>query len=262
MAAPPPPIVHVPDINEACATFEHHLDEFRKDTESGAQFFYAMMAIHGMARENEDIYRTIDSRAMFWNTNVAALQMAFFVILGRIFDQKSHYNIDRLLSFARLNQAVFSIEALADRKRRGSSNADEWLPNYLKGSYKPNDKDFKCLKLYVKKYRGIYEKNYLIIRNKIYAHKELALKSDKDSAFANTRIMELEKIFSFLTHSHEILWQLYHNGEKPRFRRIASSSTRMMRKAVSSYQTQTVQQRITTETKEFLRDISSVRSSE
>jgi len=91
----------------------------------------------------------------------------------------------------------------------------------------------------------------------VYAHKELALKSDKDDVFANARILDLEKLLAFLTHVYEILWQLCYNDAKPRFRRIVSSSSRMLQKPVPSYQTQTVQQHITTETKEFLRRISS-----
>lgn len=91
----------------------------------------------------------------------------------------------------------------------------------------------------------------------MYAHKELALESNKNDVFANAHILELEKLFAFLTHVYEILCQLCYNGVKPRFRRIVSSSSRMLQKPVPSYQSQTVQQRITTETKEFLRRISS-----
>jgi len=254
--AAPPPIGHIPNVTEACASFEHHLDEFRKEAQGGAQFFYAMMAIHGTAGESDEVYRTIDDAALFWNTNIAALQSAFFVTLGRVFDQKSSYNIDRLLKFAQDNPAVFSKEALAERKRQHAHNVDEWLPEYLKTVYEPDTKDFRCLRKYVDKYRKIYSKNYDPIRDRVYAHKELALKSDKDDVFANTRIMELEKLFAFLTHVYEMFWQLYHNGRKPRFERIISSSARMLRKAIPSSQNQTVQQRITTETKKFLRGIS------
>lgn len=54
--AAPPPIGHIPNITEACASFEHRLDEFRKEAQGGAQFFYAMMAIHGMAGGSDEVY--------------------------------------------------------------------------------------------------------------------------------------------------------------------------------------------------------------
>lgn len=156
MAAPPPPIGHIPNITEACASFEHRLDEFRKEAQGGAQFFYAMMAIHGTAGGSDEVYQTIDDAALFWNTNIAALQTAFFVTLGRVFDQRSDYTIDRLIKLAQANPAVFSKEALAQRKRRLDHNADEWLPEYLKTAYEPDTKDFRCLRSYVDKYRKIY----------------------------------------------------------------------------------------------------------
>ncbi len=238
--AAPPPIGHIPNITEACASFEHRLDEFRKEAQGGAQFFYAMMAIHGMAGGSDEVYRTIDDAALFWSTNVAALQTAFFVTLGRVFDQCSDYTIDRLLKLAQANPAVFSKEALAERKRRLAHNADEWLPEYLKTAYEPDTKDFRCLRRYVDKHRKIYLKNYDPIRDRVYAHKELALKSDKDAVFANAHILQLEKLFTFLNHIYEILWQLCYNGVKPRFRRIVSSSSHMLQKPVPSCQSQTV----------------------
>jgi len=78
--------------------------------------------------------------------------------LGRVFDQRSDYTIYRLLKLAQANPAVFSKEALAERKRRLAYNADEWLPEYLKTAYEPDTKDFRCLRSYVDKRRKVYLK--------------------------------------------------------------------------------------------------------
>ncbi len=76
-----------PKMQEIGADFEHHLDEFRKEIQGGTQFFYAMLAINAVAVENGPALEKLNDAALFWNTNIGALQTAFFVTLGRVFDQ-------------------------------------------------------------------------------------------------------------------------------------------------------------------------------
>jgi AbiU2 len=238
-------------IEEIGRHFEHHLEEFRKEVQGGTQFFYAMLAINAMGA-NEHVLTRLNDAPLFWKTNIAALQTAFFVTLGRVFDQKSAYNIDALVRLAQNNICLFSKSALAERKRRQSSNADEWLPQYLRDAYEPSLSDFRCMRKYVKKYRALYEKNYDPIRDRIYAHKELARQSDKHSLFSQTRILELQKLFGFLNQLYTILWELYFNGNAPRFRRIPYSVTRMLREERSRHRARTVQENIVDEVRQYL----------
>ena len=240
------------NVAEASEQFEHHLEEFRKEVQGGTQFFYAMLAINGLASQNEFVREKLNDTSLFWNTNIGALQLAAFVTLGRVFDQKSAYNIDKLVGLAQGNIGLFSKPALGERKQKESRNADEWLDNYLKDAYEPSSDDFRCLRKYVRKYRRIYQDNYDPIRDRIYAHKELARDSDKHVLFANTRILELEKLFVFLNHVYHILWELYINGRAPAFRRIPFSIMRMLNQTIPSGRMHTVQETIVTEAREFL----------
>ena len=142
------------------------------------------------------------------------------------------------------------------KKRQNSSNADEWLSDYLEKAYVPSHDDFRCLRKYVKKYRRIYQSNYDPIRDRIYAHKEYAASSDKHDLFARTKILELEKLFAFLNHVYGILWELYFNGRAPQLKRISFSSARLLRDRAPRYMSHTVQEDIAAEVQGFLYGVS------
>jgi hypothetical protein len=234
------------------AHFEHHLEEFRQEIEGGTQFFYAMLAINAVAATDAEVLDRLNSAPLFWKTNMAALQTATFVILGRVFDQKSTYNIDALVRLAQSNITLFSKEALGERKRTLSSNADEWLAHYLTDVYEPSHDDFRCLRRYVRKYRKIYESTYDEIRDRIYAHKEVAPREARSLLFSRTRVLEIQRIFNFLNQTHRALWELYFNGSAPRIRRMPYSVTWMLREEKPSCSGRAVQQTIIDEIRNFL----------
>ena len=86
---------------------------------------------------------------------MGSLQTSFFMVLGRIFDQDSKHNIDKLVKTAQENREIFSKGALAKRKTEQSNNADEWIDDYLKSVYEPTAKDFRELRKKVKEFREV-----------------------------------------------------------------------------------------------------------
>jgi len=58
---------------------------------------------------------------------MGALRTASFIVLGRIFDQSSKHNIDRLLGMAQKHSEIFSKDSLGKRKRQGQPIEPEWL---------------------------------------------------------------------------------------------------------------------------------------
>jgi hypothetical protein len=231
--------------------FEHELEVFRTEAQSGTQFFYAFLAINDIIVENKKIRHVVNSAPLFWKTNIGALQTAFFITLGRIFDQRSKHNIDSLLRFAQDNKTIFSKDALAKRKRKDSQNADDWLEDFLKESYEPVTDDFRRLRKYVKKYRKIYEANYRDIRRKIYAHKELSDEVQIKQLYQKTKIRELERLFVFLNKLWEALWQLFHNGRKPVLQPMRHSINRIKQLRKPELDSSTVQEQIVKEAQDF-----------
>jgi len=232
-------------------SFTHELEIFRAEAEAGAQFLYANLAVNAILARDKKALNAVNRTPLFWKTNMGALQTAFFIVLGRVFDQQSRHNIDSLLKIAQKNIAIFSKAALAERKRRASHNADEWLSDYLKDAYEPTNADFRLLRKQVTRYRKIYEKNYRDIRSKIFAHKEISETTEVEELFSKTNIRELQKVFVFVNSLCEALWQLLHNGKKPVLKPMRYSVKAIMRTWKPERHGQSVQERVVGEAQDF-----------
>lgn len=233
--------------------FERELEVFRTEAQAGAQFFYAFLTIKTIMSDKKSVLKVVNCTPLFWSTNIGALQTSFFIVLGRIFDQDSKHNVGSLLRIAQDNAEIFSKEFLADRKRRDSPNADEWLEEYLRESHVPTKEDFRELRKQVKEYRKIYETSYRDIRSKIYAHKEIVDLADVQALFSKTRIRELQKIFMFVNALYEALWQLFQNGAKPKLRSTRYSIKSIIRNPAPGWHIQTIQERMVKEVTDFFR---------
>lgn len=235
--------------------FTRELEIFRTEAQAGAQFLYGYLSFKSIISEKKKTLNAINRTPLFWNTAMGALQASFFIVLGRIFDQNSKHNIDRLLKAAQDDIGIFSKAALANRKRKGSENADEWIDDYLKTVYEPTIRDFRALRKKVKEYRKIYETNYRDIRHKIYAHKEVSDSEEVQKLFSKTNIMELQKVFVFVNALYEALWQLLNNGRKPVLQKMRYSVKSMKRDRKPEWQSQTVQERMVAEVDDFLKEL-------
>ncbi len=233
--------------------FADELEVFRTEAELGIQFFYSYLAVDAVAGEHKDVHRLLNRAPLFWNTALGALQTSTFIALGRVFDQKSKHNLDRLLKIAQSNMAIFSKEALAGRKRRINANADDWIDEYLRDVYVPNADDFRRLRRHVAKRRTVYEDNYRALRHKIFAHKEISAQEDVQALFSKTNVRELQQLLIFLRRLHEALWQLYHNGHKPTLRPARYSVKRIREQPSPEHRGRALQERLTHEIEAFLK---------
>ena len=240
------------DMKQPEDIFANELEIFRTEAESAIQFFYSYLTIHAVAGEDKEVYRLLNTAPLFWNTTLGALQSSTFIALGRVFDQKSKHNVDRLIKIAQSNMVIFSKESLARRKRRGSDNADEWLYEYLIDVYVPNADDFRRLRRHIAKRRKIYESNYRNIRHHIYAHKVVSERGKEQALFGKTNIREFQNFLIFLRKLHEALWQLYHNGRKPTLQPARYSVIRIREKPSPQYRGQGLQERLIHEIEAFL----------
>jgi hypothetical protein len=148
------------------AKFDQELELYRQECESAAQFFFGYLAIHEVARRREAVWELLNRNAMFWNTASGAMQTAAIIAVGRVFDQGSPHNIDRVLKLAQDSPSIFSRTALGRRKQAGAPQAPSWLAEYLDKAYVPVTADFRRLRAHVKKRRRIYEANYRDLRHK------------------------------------------------------------------------------------------------
>jgi len=240
-------------VNSPAAEFESQLELFRTEAESAIQFFFAWDTVHTVAAKDMAVVRLLNEAPLFWNTNLGALQASALVTLGRVFDpDPKNHSVTRLLSLAHANLDIFSKQSLAARRRKGSANADEWLPEFLKTAYEPIGDDFRRLKRYVSERRKIYEAKYRPLRHKVYAHRGVATHLEVAELFGKTNIRELQRLLIFLSRLHEVLWQLYFNGRKPSLRPARFSVARMLEHPSPSARNRKLQERLVQETRAFL----------
>jgi nitroreductase len=233
--------------------FQSELEVFRTEAESASQFLFGYFAVHAVAFDRKQIHRLLNTAPLFWNTALGALQLsAAHIALGRIFDQETTHNVNRVLRLAQQNPTIFSKEALGRRKRALSRNADEWLDDYLKTAYVPSAKDFRRLRSHVAKKRRIYEDKYRALRHQFFAHKEISDRVQVDALFSKTNVQELRRLVVFLQRLHEALWQLYNNGRKPVLEPMRHSVKRMRDLPSPKGGRDSIQERITHEVERFL----------
>lgn len=53
--------------------FDQELDIFRREVESGLQFFYGWLAINGVAGKDKEVERALNESSLFWLTVLGAL---------------------------------------------------------------------------------------------------------------------------------------------------------------------------------------------
>ena len=242
--------------------FRHELEVFRTEVESAIQFFYASLSISASLTENEKALRLVNETPLFWRTIFGALQTSFFIVLGRIFDQNSKHNVDRLLKAAQSNADIFSKEALEARKRKGSESASDWIDDYMKDVYVPTVNDFRRLRKCVSKYRKVYKSGYRDIRKEIFAHKELSKSDAVQKLFDKTNKREAQKLLIFLKCLYDCLWELFNNGKKPLLRPMKYSVSAMGMAEIPEWQSTHVQEHMVHETEKFFRILSSVPNQE
>jgi hypothetical protein len=207
--------------------FLTQLQNFENEARNAARYVYADLAIQHAASKSKRLLDRLNDTPAFWGTALAAFQTAAYIALGRIFDNNSRYNIHNLLSAAQIDIALFTREALGQRKREGHSSDPPWLDEYLENAYYPRPTDFVRLKKKVDEHRLLYEKTVKPARNKYIAHREKQGHEEMAALFGRAKIKDLWRLTVFLQQLHTVLWELLYNGKKPRFKRMRYSVSAM-----------------------------------
>ena len=210
--------------------FVTQLENFDNEARSAARFAYADFAIQHAASKSKRLLYRLNNTPTFWLTAAAAFQTAAYISLGRIFDNKSRFNIHELLNTAESNISIFQRDALAERKRDGKPTDPPWLADYLAKAYYPKPDDFARLRKKVDQYRALYEKGIKPARNEYIAHRVRHGHAQVSALFARGKVKDLWRLTVFLQQLYGALWNLLHNGRKPTFRPMRYSVASMFRR--------------------------------
>ena len=192
------------------------LENFRHEANNAVTFLYADMAINYAASQSKVLLGRLNETATFWIAHAAASQTAAYICIGRIFDQKSKFNIDALLDSFEANLALFRRDALAERKRNGQPDDPPWLEEHLRKAHYPTMDDVKYLRRRVNDYRSIYERAIKPVRHKYLAHREKEDPAEVQALFAQGKVRELWRMAKFLQGLYVALREQYQNGRRPR----------------------------------------------
>lgn len=181
-----------------------------------------------------------------------ALQYATIVSLGRVFDGTGIYTVHRMYRITEQSRHLFSREALAARKLRMSENASEWVAEFVKSAHEPTTADFRRIRSLINKHRSVYQAKIDPLRDKHFAHAGVN-RHELSSLFSVAKYRDVERIVVFLNQLHEALWEMFYNGHRLRLLPMAQSSRSLVRRRLGDPRQHTTQERITSETRQFLR---------
>jgi AbiU2 len=198
--APPPP----GDVDE-------EIEIYRHDEEPAQQAFFAYLGMRDLIAQRPDVHAMINRNSMFWLTTHRALFVSTFIGLGRIFDQRSAHNLDRLLGMVGQNLPQVGKDAL--RQRKEAMISAEQAAAYVDGKHELTSPELRTLRDQVAVWRRIYAPVYGEIRHHL-AHNKGA-PEDLDALLARTNIEDMKRMFGFLHALHEALRELHLNGRSP-----------------------------------------------
>lgn len=236
--------------------FEKELEIYRTEFGASIQFLYSFLILDEIASNNKKILKLINQAPLFWLSIRASLLCSTLISIGRIFDQNTCQNLDRLIGMAQKNINIFSKKSLGLRKQGTTMNAPSWLQDYLNDVYVPKHDDFRKFRTHIHKWRRIYAEKYRDIRHKIYAHLEIADKEKQNELFSKTKVKELQRMVTFMQSLYDALWQLYFNGRKPVLRSRRFSPSRIRRKPLPDWHQLTVQEHIIQDAERFFKTAS------
>jgi hypothetical protein len=215
----------------------------RDEVNTAIESFYTYVEIHNFAAEDDDIYRTLNEAPTFWNIQLYCLQTAFFIALGRIFDNgKDVHSVHKLLAATLAHPEYFSKRALSIRKTAGKEKP-EWLDNYLAEAFEPCVSDLRALKKAVAPYKKKFDSVYGDIRDSVFAHKILKEKERVSELFGKTQMKDIDDMLYFLYDLMESLFFLFHDGRRPKLgagtyaykERIKNTTRNVLRTLSSAY---------------------------
>jgi hypothetical protein len=200
------------------AEFVAELHNFDSEAQHAAFFLYATFSIDHAAAQSRRLLNRLNRTPTFWVTIRVALRTSAYITISRVFDQGSPHNVDRLIRLAQNNPQVFSRDALAARKRGDGNREPKWLAEYLEDAYYPTATTFRKLRRRVADNRRVFERLVRPARNRFLAHREVINQQEVSRLYQGGTVGELWKLSVFLVQLHEVLWELLHNGRRPRFR--------------------------------------------
>ena len=232
--------------------FEKAIKIFGGQVAETTQFWFAAATMNEVAKRDANALRALNLTPSFWITARVAMEYQAILTAAKIFGPRktNPHNIDFLFEILRNTRArAFSKEAVEARKRQGSSNADEWIGDYMKRVHILSLTDIKRLHERSKRHRNTYETQFADVRNLHVAHNVLVDADARAAVFQKTRIRDFEKLIIFVNQLHDALWEAYNNGRRPILRPMPYSVRSLVDRSLSELRENPTHEHIVAETR-------------
>ena len=190
-----------------------------RDVEAAIGSNQAYLTIHNLSVAEPQIQNKINRFPEFWTLNTFALQTAFFIAFGRLFDKRKHVcSVHTLVDATIANPLFFSKIALLARKR-AATNIHEpdpaWLADYVQNAWEPTAADLRTLKVALDPHWKKFKITDWPIRNKFFAHRSTDSDATISALFGKTLISDVTEILCFLHTLIHAISGLASNATKP-----------------------------------------------
>jgi hypothetical protein len=197
----------------------HLFDVVRGDLDAAIKSNTAHLKIHALAAADREIFDKYNRFAEFWTLTTSALQTAFFISFGRLFDtRRDSASVIRLIDATIANPFFFSKAALRESKRelsRVSAADPPWLSDCIKNAWEPNAGDLDFLRSALQPHAIKFKTIYQPIRHRVYAHRSTEDAGAIAALFEKTLITDIAEILRFLDTLLEAVRHLAWNGVRP-----------------------------------------------
>lgn len=188
------------------------LNRTRNEVETASAAFYTAQEINRFALESLENYEKLNRDARFWNLQVHALQTAYLMGLGRLFDKRRDvHSMIELLKATEKNPEYFSKAALGERKRQIPGQELGLVEASLDHIWQPTRDELRKFREELGPSLRIYRDRYEIIQNKIFAHSGTDEKIISD-ALEKALLVEIDVMFLDLLEVMDSLHALFDNG--------------------------------------------------
>lgn len=181
----------------------------RGEVEAAIKSNYAYLTINNLSVEKPSVLKKFNKFPEFWTLNSFSLQTTFFIVFGRIFDDRADsHSIQKLVDATVANPGFFSKKALRQRKRESASIRGPdpaWLVDYVRDAWEPVTADLAPLKTALAPHHAKFKAIYQPIRHQYFAHKSIQGAAGISALFGKTLIGDVAEILRFL---HTLLWAI------------------------------------------------------
>lgn len=197
----------------------YHL--IRGEVEAAIKSNHAYLTTNNVFFDDEQIREKMIQFPDFWALHRYSLETTFFIVSGRIFDNRTDsHSIQKLVDITIANPVLFSKEALWQRKREnnkiyGKDPDPDWLPEFLKHAWEPTVTDLEVFRTELAPHVDQFRIIYRPIRHRFYAHKSTESEAAISALFSKTLIGDVNRVLGFL---YTLLWcinDMAWNGHRP-----------------------------------------------